>query len=281
MSLLSLATSIDRFDLLALTSRTARIATGTTETLEPVELSPTLHGSPKTIGELRRIDIIDEEQHEPHRVRASYGTDRTVHGGFRGRHDDVDADTERFFREIDRVVFEQVSQADRRPLFLIALGEHAAVFRHLSKNPFLQKSIPRDPTQLTPSELAHLVRPFLVEAQRQRVERLIVAYAKAIEHDRGSADPADIARMAVAGRVATLLVEESRFEPGCFDATTGAIGWGECSGERLASSSRNVPDLIGRIAEEVLLHGGEMVTLPRIAMPNENGLAAIYREGSG
>jgi hypothetical protein len=277
MPLLTLASAIDRFDLLALTSRTARIMSGTSEFLEPVELGPNLHGRPKTTGELHRIDIIDEEQQEPHRVRASSGIDRTLHGGFRGKQDDIDADTERFFREVDRVVFEQVSQTERRPLFLVALGEHAAVFRHLSRNPFVSKSIPRDPSQLTLPELADLVKPFLAEAHRQRVERLIVAYAKAVEHDRGSADPADIARMAVAGRVATLLVEESRFEPGCFDTTTGGIGWGECLGERLSSSSQSVPDLIGRIAEEVLLRGGELVTLPRIAMPNENGLAAIYR----
>jgi hypothetical protein len=273
MPLLALASSIDRFDMLALTSRTARIMSGDSEFLEPVELRPNLHGRPKTTGELHRIDIIDEEQQEPHRVRASNGIDRTLHGGFRRRQDDRDADTVRFFREVDRVVLEQVSQVDRKPLFLVALGEHAAVFRHISKNPYLSNSIPRDPSQLTPAGLADLVRPFLGEAHRQRVERLIVAYAKAVEHDQGSADPADIARMAVAGRVATLLVEESRFEPGCFDATSGAIGWGEDP----SSSSRSIPDLIGRIAEEVLLHDGELVALPRIAMSNENGLAAIYR----
>lgn len=277
MPLLSLASGVDRFDLLALTSRTARIYTGSSQTIEPVSLSPNLPGSLHNTGELRRIDIIDQQLQEPHRVRVSSGMDRTLHGGFRSRQDDIDADTERFFREVDRVILEEVSQADRSPLFLVALGEHAAVFRHLSKNPYLHESISRDPARLTSRELAQLVQPLLAAAHRERVERLIVAYAKAVNAGRGSADAAEIARMTVAGLVDTLLVEEGRFEPGRLDAATGEIGWGACSHEGSAPSPRCVPDLIGTIAEEVLLHGGEVVTLPRIVMPNENGLAAVYR----
>ena len=277
MPLISLATGIDSFDVLALTSRTARIYSGTSEALEPVELSPTLHSSLHNAGELLRIDIIDEESLEPHRVRVSSGRGRTLHGGFRGRQEDIDADTERFFREVDRVVLEQVSQSDQRPLFLVALGEHAAVFRHVSKNSALSQSIPRDPSRLTATELIQLVEQLLAAAQRERVERLIVAYAKAVEHGRGSGDPAEIARMAIAGQVATLLVEEGRCEPGRFDAATGEIGWEACLGKRPQPSLPCVPDLIGTIAEKVLLLGGEVVTLPRLAMPNESGLAAIAR----
>jgi hypothetical protein len=36
-------------------------------------------------------------------------------------------------------------------------------------------------------------------------------------------------------------------------------------------------DLFGAVAEEVLLHGGGILALDRIAMPTESGVAAIYR----
>lgn len=275
--LIPLVTAVDQFDLLALTSRTARIYSGTAEDLEPVNLEPTLHGSSRVAGELHRVDIIDEETEEPHRVRASSGVDRTLHGGFRSRHEDVDADTERFFREVDRTILEHVSQADHRPLFVVALAEHAAVFRHISKNAFLENTVPHDPSRLTAAELGRLVQPLLTFARQQRMERLLVTYAKALEKGHASGDPAEIARKVMAGAVATLLVEAGRTEDSAFDPVTGEIGWNGCTGAGHDASHGQTADLFNTLCEEVLLHGGDVVTLPRLLMPNENGMAAIYR----
>ena len=275
--LIPLVTAIDQFDLLALTSCIARIYTGTAENLEPVNLEPTLHGVAHVAGELHRVDVIDEDTDEPHRVRASSGVDRTRHGGFGSRHEDVDADTERFFREVDRTILEQVSQASRRPLFVVALAEHAAVFRHISKNTLLEGTVPRDPSRLTAVELARLVQPLLATARQQRVERLLVTYAKALEKGHASGDPAEIARKVMAGGVATLLVEAGRTEAGAFDPLTGEIGWNGCTVAGHNASQGRTADLFNTLCEEVLLHGGDVVTLSRLLMPNENGMAAIYR----
>ena len=277
LPLIPLATAVERFDLLALTSRIARIYTGTPEELSPVDVGPCLQGNSDVVGELHRADIIDEDTREPHRVRVSNGINRAHHGGFRSRQEDVDADTERFFREVDRTILEQVSRADRRPLFVVALGEHASVFRHFSKNPFLEGTIPHDPSQLTTLELTRLVQPLLAEARQQRVERLVVSYAKSLEKGLASGDPAEIARMAVAGRVATLLVEAGRSEAGCFNPATGEIGWNGCTGTGTTALAEGSTDLFTAISEAVLLHDGEVITLPRILMPNENGMAAIAR----
>lgn len=274
LPLIPLATAVERFDLLALTGRTARIYTGAPEELMPVDLGPALQGSSDVVGELRRADVIDEDTLEPHRVRASSGVARALHGGFRSRQEDVDADTERFFREVDHTILDHVSHADRRPLFVVALGEHAAVFRHLSKNPFLEGTIPRDPSRLTAMELSRLVQPLLAEARQQRAERLVVSYAKSLEKGLASGDPAEIARMAVAGRVGTLLVEAGRAEAGCFNPATGEIGWNGCTGTDVLAKHT---DLFTAISEAVLLHDGDVITLPRILMPNENGMAAIAR----
>lgn len=248
LPLIPLVSSIEPFDLLALTSRTARIYSGTLDNLEPATLGRTLHGSPRTPGELHRIDIIDEETREPHRVRSSSGVHRWRHGGFHSRQEDIDADTERFFREVDREIFEQVSRQSHHPLFVVALGEHAAVFRHLSKNPFLQCSFARDPSQLGPVELARVVEPLVTTARQQRVEGLLQLYARALKDHRGSGDPAEIQGMAAAGRVAVLLVEAGQDS-----------------------------DLAETITRDVLLQGGDVIALPGILMPNETGLAAIGR----
>jgi hypothetical protein len=95
---------------------------------------------------------------------------------------------------------------------------------------------------------------------------------------------ADVARAAVAGRVATLFVEADRFEPGRIDRATGAIAPATPAGVRPADRSRSgdLPavveeDLVGAVAEEVLVRGGAVVAVDRIAMPTETGVAAIER----
>ncbi len=79
----------------------------------------------------------------------------------------------------------------------------------------------------------------------------------------------------MAGQVATLLVEQDRFEPGKFDRATGAITWG--ADVRTKSGIELAGDLVGILAEEVLLRDGEIVSLRPIDMPTETGVAALYR----
>ena len=249
LPLIPLVSFLEHFDVLALTSRVARIYSGTLDSLEPFDLPRSLHSSTGGRAELHRVDIVEEETREPHRVRMSHGFDRQRHGGFRSKQEDIDADTERFFREVDREVFEQVSRQTHRPLFLVALGEHAAVFRHLSKNPFLQEWVARDPLRLHASDLANVVEPLVRQDRQQRMERLLQAYAKAVVEHRASSDLAEVSEMARAGRVKVLLVEAGRAETGVLEQTT----------------------------QDVVRHGGDVIALPPPLMPNSSGLAAICR----
>ncbi|MHB8861164.1 MAG: baeRF6 domain-containing protein [Pirellulaceae bacterium] len=57
--------------------------------------------------------------------------------GHGARADEIDKDWVRFFRTIDREVLDRLSGPSRRPLVLVGLPESQAVFRSVSKNPFL------------------------------------------------------------------------------------------------------------------------------------------------
>lgn len=271
MPLVRAFSEIDRFDLLALTSRQGRVYSGTLQGLDPVDLETgCVHGG------IDRWDLIDQESIEPHRVRASLGQGRTLHGGYRDKQEGIDADTERFFREVDRIVDERVSRVSGLPLILVALAEQAAVFRRGSRNVLLlDEGVHRDPKPLKPADFPLLVEPIFAASRQRRIERLLDRYEAAFSHGRASGDPAGIARAVVAGRVATLLVEADRYEEGIFDRASGAIRWGE--GLEPRSGVELAGDLFGILAEEVLLHGGEVVSLEKSAVPGENGLAAIER----
>jgi hypothetical protein len=205
-----------------------------------------------------------------------------VHGGAGSKQDDIDADTEIFLRYVDEVVHERVTKHTGLPLVLVALPRLAARFRRLSKNRLLlDDGINKDVHLLPTQELPALVAPLFAAARAVRITRDVQTFEQARSRDLGSGDLSDIARAAVAGRVATLLIEKDRFEPGWLDPASGAIAG---NGEMPADLSRSgdqpairTADLFGTVAETVLLHGGGVVAVEQSAMPTNSGVAAIYR----
>src|SRR5690606_19514539 len=89
-------------------------------------------------------------------------------------------------------------------------------------------------------------------------------------HGLADADLVLIGRNAVAGRVATLLIEAERQIPGRIDPATGVIEFDQMA-------NPEVDDLLDDIGELVLSQGGPVVIVPAERMPTTTGLAAIYR----
>ena len=289
LPLLRQAAAIDRFHILTLTSREAhvyesRVIAGAVDRLEPIDLEPVpLRGVADLAAQpLQRSSVIDEELLQPHRMRRLMNAAGAIHGGFRGKQDAVTADTERFFRHVDAVIQERVSGPGGLPLVLVAQPAVAAVFRGLSQNPLLLETfVPKDGHLLPEAGLTALVLPIVTAERDRRIDREIRLFHLARDRGLATDSPAAIAQAAVSGRIATLLVEAQRFEPGWLDRSTGAI---HAEGDPPVDLSRsgNSPairteDLLGAIAETVLLHGGEIVSLEATRMPSETGLAAIYR----
>ena len=292
MPLLRIAASIERFNVLVLTSRLASVyeATaheGAIDRLDQVFLSTgTAPAGPGTTGTIAREDVVDDETFQPHRVRRGLGghglgEGGVVHGGSGSRRDVTDADTEIFLRAVDDLVWQQVTNHSGLPLVVVAPARLARIFQGLSRNRLLLgEPIATDAHLLPEHELPALVAPVCAAARAARIARDVDAFLEARDHGLGAGDLSDVARAAVAGRVATLLIEKDRFEPGRLDPITGAISG---DGPPVADLSRGggpaatTDDLFNAVAETVLLHGGGIVALDRLAMPTESGVAAIYR----
>ncbi|NDH95753.1 MAG: hypothetical protein EBZ13_14745, partial [Planctomycetia bacterium] len=128
--------------------------------------------------------------------------------------------------------------------------------------------------------LGRLVLPIFVAERRRRIDRERRLFALARDRGLAAADLPGVARAAAAGRVATLLVEEDRFVPGWLNRSTGRVHPdGEVPDDLAQGNSPAIrtEDIIGAVAETVLLHGGEILLLERGQMPSDSGLAAIYR----
>ncbi len=263
--LLRYVQSADRFQVLCLTRQTAKLFEGSRYALDPLETDD----MPATL-----TAALGDELSEPHLTVASYGNGANgpaMRHGHGSKWDEVDKDMERFFRRIDQEVLARFSKPSGLPLLLAAPAEHHSDFRSVSKNPFLaEAAIEAHPDSLDTDQLRKAVWNAIEPQYVARLAKLCEAFGTAAAQHKGSADLSDVARAAVQGRVATLLVEADRVEPGHLDPASGAI-------QRTQLDHPEVEDLLDDVAEAVLRAGGEVIVVPKERMPTSSGVAATYR----
>jgi Bacterial archaeo-eukaryotic release factor family 6 len=122
--LMRILQSADRYQILGLNRREIKLYEGNRDLLDEMELAQAV---PRTITE-----ALGEELTEPHLTVASYGTGAggtPMRHGHGSKKDEVDVDSERFFRAVDRAVLEHHSKPSGLPLILAALPEYHTLFR--------------------------------------------------------------------------------------------------------------------------------------------------------
>ena len=264
--LMRILQSADRYQILGLNRREIKLFEGNRDALDQVELA---QGVPRTITE-----VLGEELTEPHLTVASYGTGAggtPMRHGHGSKKDEVDIDTERFFRAIDRSVLEHHSRPSSLPLILAALPEYHALFRQVSRNPFLMaEGIDIHPDSLPIEGLRERAWQVVEPQYHARLAGLVEAFGEARSKGLGADDLAQVAEAAAAWRVATLLIDADRHVPGRMDPGTGRIEFDDLA-------HPEVDDLLDDLGELVLKRGGQVVAVPTERMPTRTGIAAIYR----
>ena len=278
--LLRIEQSADRFQVLAVGRRDARLFEGNRDALGEIAMAP-------EVPENKR-EVLGDAEYEPERQVHSYGTGPAasgagsnrggdgaktggMHHGHGNKSDVIDDQTEHFFRAVDRAVAEHHSKPSGLPLILAALPEHQAPFRTVSHNAHLvEAGIDVNPDALSADELRKRAWEVMEPSWRQHLADLADRYGAAQAAQQGSDKVQDVAVAAVAARIDTLLLEAGRMVPGRFDAATGDVSPARADVE-------SVDDVLDDLAEQVLKTGGNVVVVPADRMPTSTGLAAIYR----
>ena len=259
--------STGRYQVLALSLNKVQLFEGDRNTLDAVALAA---GVPQTMAA-----ALGDERTEPHTTVSSYGGivsgHMAMHHGQGGRKDEIDGDAERFFRAADRAVLEHHSRPSGLPLMLAALPEQHHLFREVSHNPFLMASgLMADPQGLTHDDLRQRAWDVAAPLRAAQQAAWSDAYAAAAAQGLGSEDPSQVAHAAVAGRVATLLIEAERQVAGRIDESTGRIDATDLGNPRVD----DVLDDLGALVESM---GGVVHVLPAERMPCRTGVAASFR----
>ena len=259
--------STGRYQVLALSLHKMQLFEGDRNALDAVALAP---GVPQTM-----TAALGDERTAPHTSVSSNGVigggHMVTHHGQGGKKDELDGDAERFFRAVDRAVLEHHSRPSGLPLMLAALPEHHHRFHEVSRNPFLMADgLKVDPQALTPDDLRRRAWDVAAPQQQARQAAWSDAYAAAAAQGLGSENLSQVAHAAVAGRVATLLVEAERQVAGRIDTSTGRIDPADLGNPRVD----DVLDDLGALVESM---GGEVHVLPAARMPGRTGVAASFR----
>lgn len=257
--------SADRFQILGLSRDEIRLFQGNRDVVDEIEPGP---GVPRTL-----VEALGEQVTEPHLTVASYGgsTGPGMRHGHGTRKEEIDVDTERFFRAVDRAVLERHSRESGLPLMLAGLPENQALFRRVSHNPYLlEEGIEAGPEALPPEGLRERAWEILEPRYVARLDELVARFEAARAKGLGTDDLEQGAEAAQAGRIATLLVDADSQIAGRIEHDTGRIVRDELA-------DPDVDDVLDDLGTLVAAHGGEWIIVPRERMPTGTGLAAIYR----
>ncbi len=263
--LMRIVQSADRYQILGIDRQQARLFEGNRDGLEELPMASEV---PASVDEALNRDI---ERERSTRFHGRQDSRNSARQGTDVRQDNIDADTEAFFRSVDRAVAEHHSRPSGLPLILMALSDHQSRFRRLSTNSaLLAEGIDRNPDSITIESLREEAWKLVQPRYLERLAGLVDSYRAA--HARGQATDQlpDAARAAVEGRVACLLLEADRQQAGRLVPETGSIIPADLD-------NPHIDDLFDDIGEHVLRNGGEVIIVPAESMPTDTGVAATYR----
>lgn len=261
--LMRIMQSADRYQILALTRDHVRMFEGDRDTLDEIPLAK---GVPATLQ-----DALGTEIGEPHMTMASFGGGGALRHGHSTKADEDELDTERYFRAVDKAVFDLHSNATRLPLILAALPEHTAVFRKVTHSPLLMpEHIVGNPDVMDTDTLRTRAWEVMEPMYLARLAHLVDTFNEGFAKGLGSDDVIAVAKAAAAGRVGTMLVDANKRVPGRIADDAGHVEFDD-----LHRPTHG--DILDDLGEFVLRHGGDVVVVPAERMPTQTGVAAVYR----
>jgi hypothetical protein len=260
--------SIDRYHILSLNLDRVQLFEGNRFGVSEVELHSEI---PKTLTE-----ALGEDFTEKHSTVASYGgtggQSANMHHGDGGKKDQMDKDTEKFFRIVSQAIEKHYSKPMGMPLLLATLPEHQNLFHKINKNPWLQKEGIMFSTKFMQGEnMAEMAWGIMQKHFLLKLKGLKGKFEQAIGSSNASDSLQEVAKAVAEGRVETLLLEQNRIIPGIIlDTNSGSVE----IGERIRPEQGDLLDAIAEMASE---KGAEVVVVKKDNMPTESGIAAIFR----
>lgn len=257
--------SADRYLLLALDKKQFSIYEGNRYGVEKIEFDSDI---PVTIEE-----VLGKDYTEAYLSVGTYGgVGKTpMFHGHGGKKEEVNKDTKKYFRYVDKFVIENYSNKMKLPVILAGLDEHHGLFKTISNNHYLlDKGIKKDYKSLSKEEMTkeawNVTEPFY----RKKIDDLIDKYNVNKSKGLGSDNLNEVSQAIFANRVDTLILEADRTILGSLDNESGKF-------KAKKSEESSLDNIVSDLAILTYRSKGKIVVLPQDRIPSKTGLAAIFR----
>ncbi|WP_280769179.1 hypothetical protein [Salipaludibacillus daqingensis] len=255
--------SADQYQLLGINRNTFSLFEGNRYGFREIPLPNDI---PRT-----KEDVLGDQRTEPYLAKGSFGDPGGKYFGHGGKKDELDKDTEKFFRFVDRFVLENYSKSSQLPLILVALKEYHGPFKKVSNNSFLMnEGIKGAYDSMEKDKLTEKVWEIIEPIYLDKTKKLIDAFETAKAKGSGSYHLEEVVQAAIENRLVSILIEDDRIIPGTIDDTSGEIKNG-------TSNDDDYSDVLGDLTEIAFKKKANLVVLPKNRMPSETGVAAVFR----
>ena len=213
-------------------------------------------------------DVVGYFTEDNHMQGSSVGLQGSARFGYGGSSRDEEAiDVEKYFRWVDRYIFENHSKRTELPLILASLPENHTEFSKISHNDYLAaEGIKKDPQSLDDGELRKMAWAVLEPDFNNHLKKLIEKYELSKSRELASEDISEIARAAMEGRVESLIVNLNKTVPGSIDPNTERLLVEEESG-----------DMLNDLTLLALKQNAKVYVVTDEKLSLDTGVKAIYR----
>ena len=255
-----------RYQLLAVTQKSVRLYEGDLDNLDEVPLHPDVPGN--------IIAALGGEVGGDLNVN-SYGG-LSYSGMFHGHHDNKDErdkELERFFRVVDRAIYDHHGRGGDLPMYFAGDVDYQARFKKASHHPRLQKEgvrINPDAVEVDDERLRKEMEQILKPAIEEQTKELVEQFGNAKAKGQGSDEVTAVGEAAFQGRILTLLVDADKSVGGRVDPDSGKV-------TLVDEAEADVDDVLDDLAEMTLRTGGRVKVIPGEMHPSASGVAAVFR----
>lgn len=228
---------------------------------------------------IRKVDLPEDQKKSLKDVVGYFTEDNNLQGssvglqgsarfGYGGSSRDEEAiDVEKYFRWVDRYIFENHSKRTELPLILASLPENHTEFSKISHNDYLAvEGIKKDPQSLDDGELRKMAWAVLEPDFNNHMKKLIEKYELSKSRELASEDISEIARAAMEGRVESLIVNLNKTVPGSIDPNTDRLLVEDESG-----------DMLNDLTLLALKQNAKVYVVTDEKLSLDTGVKAIYR----
>lgn len=214
-------------------------------------------------------DVIGDQRSEPYTSVGGFSTPgaQAMLHGHGGKKEDIDIDTEKYFRYVDQTIYDLLSKEKAIPIVLVTLHKNQMTFRKVSKNKYLlEAAVVMSMEDLSMQELYQetikVIEPYFNEQLKRQTAKVV----QSIELGRSSDKLDHIVKAILNKEVKSLyLVNDKRIY--------GSVDW---TNQSVKLNQGVDTDILEELAEQALQRKANVYSVPKDWLNTTNGILVEY-----